>query len=107
MKKQNVGLVISISIVIIVLSVCTVALANESSANNRSNRFHFSVFELIETLGICTLVSLLITFLTGLFRRRLRRKFLKIHKTDGAFARLRLANLWVHRAGPPLLFGRR
>ena len=78
MVELNIRL--TISIVIIVLSICTVALADESSANNQSDGLHFSVFELIEALGVCALVSLLTTFLTGLFRRRLKRKFLKIHK---------------------------
>lgn len=78
MVELNIRLTISIAI--IVLSICTVALADESSANNQSDGLHFSVFELIEALGVCALISLLITFLTGLFRRRLGRQFLKIHK---------------------------
>lgn len=78
MRKRNIRL--AVSIVIIVLSICSITLADENSADNQSNGFHFSVFALIEALGICALVSLLVTFLTGLFRRKLGRKFLKIHR---------------------------
>jgi hypothetical protein len=78
MRKQSLRQ--AISIVIIILSISTATLADESSADNQSNGFHFSVIELVEALGICTLVSLLITFLTGLFRKKLKRNFLLIHK---------------------------
>lgn len=76
MGKQNIRLAIPI----ILLGLCTVTFANENSADNQSDGSHFSVFTLIEALGICALVSLLLTFLTGLFRREPGRKFLKIHR---------------------------
>ncbi len=40
----------------------------------------FSTFTLIEVLGVCALVSLSITFLTGLFRKKIGRKFLMVHR---------------------------
>jgi hypothetical protein len=70
----------AVLITIIGLSICTAALADENSSDNQSNGPQFSVFTLIEALGICTLTSLLITFLTGLFRRKLGRKFLSVHR---------------------------
>jgi len=42
--------------------------------------FSLSLISLVRPLGICALGSLVITFVTGLFRRKLGRRFLKIHK---------------------------
>ena len=78
MRKRNTRL--AISIVIIFLSICRAALADANSTESQSNGFGLSVFTLIEALGVCALVSLLITFLTGLFRRKVGRRFLKIHR---------------------------
>ena len=47
--------------------------------HNHSNHWSFSPLSLVKPLGICALSSLLITFLIGLFRRRLGRRFLKLH----------------------------
>jgi len=52
------------------------AFANEQSEHELS----LSLISLIRPLGICALSSLLITFLTGVFRRKLGRRFLGIHK---------------------------
>lgn len=51
------------------------ALAGESGEQS----FAFSWFSLVEPLGIATLSVVTLTFLTGLFRRQLRTRFLKIH----------------------------
>ena len=40
---------------------------------------NFPLISLIEPLGIATLSFVSVTFLTGLFRRKLGRKFLKLH----------------------------
>ncbi|MDD5135120.1 MAG: hypothetical protein PHP01_06900 [Phycisphaerae bacterium] len=58
MVKQNIRLAVPI----ILLGLYTITLANENSADNQSNGFGFSVFTLIEALGICALVSLLVIF---------------------------------------------
>ena len=52
------------------------AFANE----NGEHELSLSLISLIRPLGICALSSLLITFLTGVFRRKLGRRFLGIHK---------------------------
>jgi hypothetical protein len=49
--------------------------------HNHSEYRTFSFFSLVKPLGICALSSLLITFLIGLFRRKLGRRFLKVHMT--------------------------
>jgi hypothetical protein len=41
--------------------------------------FAFSWFSLVKPLGIATLSVVGLTFLTGMFRKRLRTRFLKIH----------------------------
>lgn len=78
MKTLNKGLIICI--IIIGLSVCTAVLADESATANQSQQGSFNFFELIEVLGVCALSSLLIAFLTGIFRRKLGRKFFLVHK---------------------------
>jgi hypothetical protein len=55
------------------------ALADEYSDHEHANNISFSLFSLVEPLGIATLSFVSVTFLTGLFRRKLRRRFLKIH----------------------------
>jgi hypothetical protein len=54
------------------------AFANEH--NVHEHEISLSLPSLIRPLGICALSSLLITFFTGLFRRKLGKRFLGIHK---------------------------
>jgi len=61
--------------------------------HNHSALGAISLFSLVKPLGICALSSLLITFLIGLFRRRLGRRFLKLHKV---FACLTVAIALTH-----------
>lgn len=58
----------------------SVALANEGSGHNHEHEFDFSLFSLVQPLGICALSLLLVTLLTGLFRRKLGKRFLKVHR---------------------------
>lgn len=53
--------------------------AAELGGQERGNGSTFSLFSLIEPLGIVTLSFVSATFLSGLFRRKLGRRFLKIH----------------------------
>jgi hypothetical protein len=57
-----------------------VALADEGGSHEHEHGFDFSLFSFIRPLGICALSLVLITFGTGLFRRKLARRFLKVHK---------------------------
>lgn len=57
---------------------------SEAASAQQANHQHdhgssFSLFSLVEPLGIATLSCVTATFLTGLFRRKLARRFLKIH----------------------------
>lgn len=60
------------------------ASADEHGGHEHSDGSSFSFFSLVRPLGIATLCFLFATFLTGLFRRKLRRKFIKIHLLLGA-----------------------
>ena len=55
------------------------AFADEQGWQEDDRSFTFSWFSLIQPLGIATLSLVGLTFLTGLLRRKLRKKFLKIH----------------------------
>lgn len=61
----------------------------------------FNFVSLIEPLGITALTLLLITVATGLFRRKLGRRFMKVHKT---FAWLTVAVALCHGTLVILLF---
>jgi hypothetical protein len=64
----------------LLLSICMAVLADEKPIEYKNQELDFSVVTLIEALGVCTLASLLITFLIGLFRRKLGRKFWVVHR---------------------------
>ena len=55
------------------------AFADEQGGAESGSSFKFSWFSVVEPLGIATLSVVGLTFLTGLFRRKLRARFLKIH----------------------------
>ena len=70
--------------IVVAMGVCgflpnTGAFAGEQGGGESEPGFTFSWFSLIQPLGIATLSLVGLTFLTGLFRKKLRRKFLKIH----------------------------
>jgi len=56
------------------------AFANEHGEHEHEHELSLSFISLVRPLGIGALSSLLITFLIGLFRRKLGRRFLIIHK---------------------------
>ncbi len=62
------------------IGVVQLAFANEPGEHEHEHGFSLSLVSVVRPLGICALGSLVITFLTGLFRRRLGRRFLKTHK---------------------------
>ena len=71
-------------LIVVAVGVCgfvlnASAFADEQGGEEGATGFAFSWFSLIQPLGIATLSLVVLTFLTGLLRRKLRRKFLKIH----------------------------
>ena len=64
----------------VVMLVCGFLLNAAAFAGEQSESgFAFSWFSLIQPLGIATLSVVALTFLTGLLRKKFRKKFLKIH----------------------------
>ncbi len=58
-------------------------------------------FSLIKFFGICALICVSATFLSAMFRRKLARRFLKIHKVLGW---LTVIFALVHGLGMLMLF---
>ena len=71
--------------IILMIAVCGFALSAGVFAGEQAGHEHshngspFSRFSLVRPLGIATLSLICVTFLTGLFRKKLRTRFLKIH----------------------------
>jgi hypothetical protein len=70
--------------VVVAMGVCgfllsSGAFAAEHGAGESETGPTFQWFSLIQPLGIATLSVVALTFLTGLLRKKLRRKFLRIH----------------------------
>lgn len=63
-----------------VLCLSNEAVADESGGPDHEHGFGLSLFSFVKPLGICALGSALVTFGTGLARRRLGRRFLRVHK---------------------------
>jgi hypothetical protein len=63
------------AVVLIVFGLCEISLADTQNQQQPS----FSLHSLIKPLGIATLSCITATFIAGLFRKKLRTKFLKIH----------------------------
>lgn len=61
----------------LILAMNAGAFAAEHSDHEHTSTF--SWFSLVRPLGIATLTCLCATFLTGLLRRKLKARFLKIH----------------------------
>jgi hypothetical protein len=55
------------------------AQAAEDMGHEHEHESRLSLFSLVKPLGIATLCLVSVTFLTGLFRRKLGKKFLKVH----------------------------
>ena len=65
---------------LMLFSLSTVALADEDGTHTHEHGTGLSWLSLVEPLGISALTCVLITFGTGLLRRRLRTRFLRVHR---------------------------
>ena len=67
--------------IVVVIGACGFLLNPSAFAGEQEpgSGFTFSWFSLIQPFGITTLSLVALTFLTGLLRKKLRRRFLKIH----------------------------
>ena len=55
------------------------AWAAEDTGYEHEQESSFSVYSLVKPLGIATLCFVGMTFLTGVFRRKIGKRFLKVH----------------------------
>ncbi|HUT28733.1 MAG TPA: hypothetical protein VMX13_02990 [Sedimentisphaerales bacterium] len=76
-------LVTAITVILLLFLAGRTCLAAEASEHEREDAAGFSLYSLIEPLGITTLGCVICTFLTGLVRRKLGRRFLKVHLVLG------------------------
>ena len=72
---------IAILVLFIMLSCQSrTAMADEGSAHVHEHPAGISLFSFVKPLGVSALSLVLITFGTGLFRKKLSRRFIKIHR---------------------------
>ena len=76
--RLTITMTMMLTLLAVVLFLPGIALADQSGGHGYE--FSFSRFSLVKLLGGCALGSALVTFGTGLFRRKLGRRFLKVHK---------------------------
>ena len=79
MKRQIFQAIILPVFLPVVLGFTNTVLAD--TGHDHEYKLEFSFFSLVQPLGVCTLGSLVVTFTLGLFRKKLGRRFLKIHMT--------------------------
>ncbi len=84
MKIRIVGISATTKTVLVLLlalfCLSSHALADEGGARGNESKPGISLFSVVQPLGICALSSALVTFGTGLFRRKLGKRFLKVHR---------------------------
>ena len=84
MKIRIVGISITAITMLVLLLVLfclsSTNLAGEVGARGNESKPGISLFSVVQPLGICALSSALVTFGTGLFRRKLGKRFLKVHR---------------------------
>ena len=70
---------LSFIVIAVLLCASTLSLASEDMEHEHDHSSSFSLFSMVKPLGIATLISVFTTFLSGVFRRKLGHKWLKIH----------------------------
>ena len=91
MKRQILQTIILPVLLLMVFCFADTVLAG--TGHDHEYKLEFSLFSLVQPLGVCTLGSLLVTFTLGLFRKKLGKRFLKIHM---AFASLTIIFALCH-----------
>jgi hypothetical protein len=85
MKIRIVGVSVTTNTVLVLLlalfCLSNTTLADEGGARGNESKSGISLFSVVRPLGICALSSVLVTFGTGLFRRKLGKRFLRVHRT--------------------------
>jgi len=78
---------------LLLLTSCFPSIALADEAGEHGSKSDISLVSFIRPLGICSLGFALVTFTTGLFRRKLGKRFLKVHR---AFAWLTVGFALCH-----------
>jgi DMSO/TMAO reductase YedYZ heme-binding membrane subunit len=73
-------LLILLGLILSGLALSESALAAENAGGQQGLGSSFSLFSVVRPLGVATLLFVCATFLTGLFRKNLGRRFLKVHR---------------------------
>jgi len=84
MKIRIVGMSATTKTVLVLLLLALFCLSGPALADEggaQEYKSSISLFSFIKPLGICALSLVLVTFGTGLFRRKLGKRFLKVHRT--------------------------
>ncbi len=77
--KFSILLMLSVVLLLGLVFAANVVAAEHDHERDHDHGTPFSWFSLVKPLGIATLSSLCLTFLAGLFRKKLGRRFRKIH----------------------------
>ena len=88
-------------LVLLLLTSCFPGVALADETGEHESKSNISLISFIQPLGICTLGFALVTFTTGLFRRKLGKRFLKVHR---AFAWLTVGFALCHGILVSVLF---
>jgi hypothetical protein len=84
MRTRILGISAAVTMTLIVLLVLfcapNTAFADELGAGQHQHKSRIMLFSFIQPMGISALSCVLATFTTGLFRRRLGKRFLMIHR---------------------------
>lgn len=84
MRTRILGISAAVMMTLIVLLVLfrarNAVFADELGAGRHQHESRITLFSFVEPMGISALSCVLVTFATGLFRRRLGKRFLMIHR---------------------------
>jgi hypothetical protein len=84
MRMRILGISATVMTTLIVLLVLfclrETAFADEFGAGQQQYKSRITLYSFIKPMGISALSCVLVTFTTGLFRRRLGKRFLMIHR---------------------------
>ena len=70
---------------LLLLTFCFPSVALADATGEHESKSGISLISFVQPLGICALGFVLVTFTTGLFRRKLGKRFLKVHRAFAWF----------------------
>lgn len=79
MKSCTLAILVTLLLIGLGLAEGAQAAQDTGHEHEHEHESNFSLFPLVKPLGIATLCLVSTTFLTGLFRKKLGKRFLKVH----------------------------